>query len=334
MHLIGNMVFLWLSGCLLEQARGKIAVLATYLLGGCAAVGVFWALNAQSPIALVGASGSISALMGALTVVYGMRKIKVFLALGFYFNYFRMPAIALLPFWIGNELYQNIQYGDSSNVAYMAHFGGLLGGAMLGLAVKKMTSEIPVRSEDSPTLDPAEELLQSAILHMRQLEFEPARELLGQAIRISPHHLHAHRQMFILDKSVGKPEKLSHSGGLLLRMLINQNENNEAISVYEDLRALQVVLHDPEVLCALFPTLIATTRLDLAEEIATKMVREHLNHPALPALLLQFGHKLDEAGNHAKAAQCMRFLITRLPHAEESAHARQALETLTARQAT
>jgi membrane associated rhomboid family serine protease len=328
MHLLGNMVFLWLSGCLLEQARGRIAVLTTYLLGGCAAAGAFWALNAQGLIALVGASGSISALMGALTVAYGMRKIKVFLALGFYFNYFRMPAIALLPFWIGNELYQHMQYGDSSNVAYMAHFGGLLGGAILGLAVKKLSPEIPHRSDDTPVADPAQELLQSAIQHIRQLEFGPAREMLEEAIRISPNHLHAHRQLYILDKSVGNPEKLRQSGETLLRMLAGQNENNEAINVYEELRSREVKLHDPDILCALFPALMTASRLDLAEEIATKMAREHLGHPALPALLLQFGHKLNETGHHAKAAQCMRFLVTRLPHAEESGYARQELEAM------
>ena len=76
---------------------------------------------------------------------------------------------------------------------------------------------------------------------------------------------------------------------------------------------------------------MAASRLDLAEEIATKMAREHLNHPALPTMLIQLGHKLDQAGHHAKALQCMRFLITRLPHAEESTHARQALEAMTAR---
>lgn len=332
MHLLGNMVFLWLSGCLLEQARGKIAVLAIYLLGGCAAAGVFWGLNTQGLIALVGASGSISALMGALTVVYGMRKIKVFLALGFYFNYFRMPAIALLPFWIGNELYQNIQHGESSNVAYMAHFGGLLGGALLGLAAKTLRPEIPTPSDDTPAADPAEELLQSAIQHMRQLEFGAARELLQEAIRISPHHLHAYRQLHILEKSVGNPEKIRHSGGMLLRMLAGRNEYNEAVSIYEDLRSQEVILDDPEVLSTLFPALMAASRLDLAEEIATKMAREHLNHPALPTMLIQLGHKLDQAGHHAKALQCKRFLITRLPHAEESTHARQALEAMTARQ--
>ena len=136
-HLLGNMIFLWLAGCLLEQGCGALVLALVYLGGGLCAAGLFLGtLPGQTISTLVGASGSIAGIMGAITTLYGMQRIKIFLMLGFYFNYLRVPAMLLLPLWIGYELFNNLQYGETNNVAYMAHVGGLLGGAAIGFVLR------------------------------------------------------------------------------------------------------------------------------------------------------------------------------------------------------
>ena len=99
-----------------EMGCGRLMFAATYLVTGFCASGLFWAIYPNSVIPLVGASGSIAGLMGAFAVLYGRKQVKIFYSLGFYFNYRTVPAIILLPFWVGQEFYQ-LFFGGMSNVA-------------------------------------------------------------------------------------------------------------------------------------------------------------------------------------------------------------------------
>ncbi len=146
-HLIGNMVFLFLIGFAVETALGSLLYLAFYLLTGLCAVLLFWALNADSTIPLVGASGCVAGLMGLYSALFGLRKIRFFYSLLFYFGYASAPAIILLPAWVLNELYQ-LYSGADSHVAYVAHIGGLLGGGLLGLVVKRFEGKVDTRYLD------------------------------------------------------------------------------------------------------------------------------------------------------------------------------------------
>ncbi len=101
MHLVGNMVFLWLVGCVLELGCGRVFYAGLYLLTGVASVGLYQLIYMDSVVPLIGASGAISGLMGAYTLLYGKRKIKIFYSLGVYFNYTKIYAIVLLPVVVG-----------------------------------------------------------------------------------------------------------------------------------------------------------------------------------------------------------------------------------------
>lgn len=129
-HIIGNLVFLFLLGFTVEKALGPGKYLLAYLLCGALSGLVFTAFSVGSPIPLVGASGSISGLMGMYVAIYGLQKIRFFYFVGVYFNYFRAPALALLPVWLGKEIY-DYWFAGATGIAYMAHAGGLLAGAGL-----------------------------------------------------------------------------------------------------------------------------------------------------------------------------------------------------------
>jgi len=86
-HLIGNMIFLWLVGCILELAGRRLVYALICLLTGMVSALVYGLVYQGSTIPLVGASGAISGIIGAYTVLFGMRKVKIFFSLGFYFQH-------------------------------------------------------------------------------------------------------------------------------------------------------------------------------------------------------------------------------------------------------
>lgn len=147
-HLLGNMLFLFLFGFSVELALGRGTYLAFYLLG---AVGgsllAGWAYAGHGSYGL-GASGAVSALMGMYAVMYRLRRVRFFYQLFFYFNYVTAPALLLLPAWIANELLQHWLSGKG--VAYMAHLGGLISGALLmalAMLLRKKPLEVPVTQD-------------------------------------------------------------------------------------------------------------------------------------------------------------------------------------------
>ncbi|HLV77693.1 MAG TPA: rhomboid family intramembrane serine protease [Marinobacter sp.] len=143
-HIIGNLLFLFLLGFTVERALGPGKYLIAYLVCGAVSGLVFTAFSLGSQIPLVGASGSISGLMGMYVAIYGLQRIRFFYFIGVYFNYFRAPAIAMLPVWLGKEIY-DYWFAGATGIAYMAHAGGLVAGAglvwLLGKSWLQVTEE-------------------------------------------------------------------------------------------------------------------------------------------------------------------------------------------------
>ncbi|NBB92785.1 MAG: rhomboid family intramembrane serine protease [Gammaproteobacteria bacterium] len=159
-HLLGNMLFLVVLGLLLEPALGAGRYLPAYLLGGLGAAGVSLGIHWGEVGGMVGASGAIACLMGLMAVVYGTRRIRFFYWFFVYFDYVRAPALVLLPLWLGWEVLAFF-IDEGSNVAYDAHIGGIVAGALLGLLLVK-TGQVRSAWLDSVEADDrAGELLHS-----------------------------------------------------------------------------------------------------------------------------------------------------------------------------
>lgn len=139
-HLLGNMVMLVLIGMLVEQAVGMWPTMMFYLLGGLGSVFFEMPFHGNAWVGSLGASGAIAALMGASAVLYGMRKVRFFYHVVFYFDFIVLPAIVVLPVWIINEIWQWMLLHNVSNVAYFAHVGGLVVGALLAFAFKRVNA--------------------------------------------------------------------------------------------------------------------------------------------------------------------------------------------------
>ncbi|NDZ15166.1 rhomboid family intramembrane serine protease [Variovorax sp. WS11] len=183
-HLLGNMLFLFLFGFSVELALGRSLYLGFYLLGAAGASALAaWAYAGQGGYGL-GASGAVSALMGMYAVMYRLRRIRFFYQLFFYFNYVTAPALILLPAWIANELLQHLVGGKG--IAYMAHLGGLLTGALLmAIAMRWRRLRLPeAPAEKAP--DPFEQHVTAARRLAGEMKFEQACTQWRAAAKLRP----------------------------------------------------------------------------------------------------------------------------------------------------
>jgi membrane associated rhomboid family serine protease len=135
-HLLGNMWFLWLAGFVLEDAWGYWLYTAFYLIAGAAAIQFYAWTNPGGINACYGASGAVSALMGACLVRFPKMKIEVAWLLFLRFGSFKARAYWLLPLWLLSEILYGTLYGNVGGVAHWAHVGGFLFGAVAAVAIQ------------------------------------------------------------------------------------------------------------------------------------------------------------------------------------------------------
>jgi membrane associated rhomboid family serine protease len=131
-HIIGNMVFLWAFGPEIEDVMNPLRYLVFYLAGGVAAMAAQVALNPGSAVPNLGASGAIAAVMGAFMVTYPRDKIRTLLIIFLFVEITFIPASLLIGLWFLSQLLNAgaVAMVQTGGVAYMAHVGGFVFGAV------------------------------------------------------------------------------------------------------------------------------------------------------------------------------------------------------------
>ena len=134
LHLLGNMLYLWIFGNNIEDRLGRIRFLAFYLAGGVAAALAQVLIDPSSTIPMIGASGAIAATLGAYLELYPRARITTLVFLGFFYQLINVPAIVVLGFWFVLQLLDGLaSLGAASaggGVAFFAHIGGFVTGAL------------------------------------------------------------------------------------------------------------------------------------------------------------------------------------------------------------
>lgn len=138
-HLLGNMLFLWIYGDNVEHRLGRLGFLTAYVVTGVAATLTF-GLFAKDPMApLIGASGAISGILGIYFVLFPKNRIKIFVFLfPFLVTVWHVPARIFLAIYLVVDNLLPFILGSESGVAYGAHIGGFVAGAVIGLFVAKV----------------------------------------------------------------------------------------------------------------------------------------------------------------------------------------------------
>src|SRR5215207_2452526 len=130
-HLIGNMWFLWVFGNNVEDSMGHFRYLFFYLLCGLAAAASQTLVNPASAIPMVGASGAISGVMGAYVVLYPRVRVHMLVILGIFITRIVVPAYLMLGYWFLLQLVGGGLATGEGGVAFWAHAGGFVTGAVL-----------------------------------------------------------------------------------------------------------------------------------------------------------------------------------------------------------
>ena len=149
LHLAGNMLFLWIFGANVEDSMGHAKFVLFYLLGGVAALALQTAVDPNSTVPTIGASGAIAGVLGGYILLYPRARILTLIFIILFFTVIELPATLVLGFWFATQIVFGAAdlanpTGGGGGVAYFAHIGGFVFGlAMIRLFATKVKSVPP-----------------------------------------------------------------------------------------------------------------------------------------------------------------------------------------------
>ena len=140
LHILGNMLYLWIFGNNVEDRLGRIPFLVFYLVGGITAALTQVVIDPHSTVPLVGASGAIAAALGVYLVLFPGARILSLVFLGFFYQLLEVPALIILGFWFVLQLISGAAALGATTaqggVAFFAHIGGFALGVVVGLLLR------------------------------------------------------------------------------------------------------------------------------------------------------------------------------------------------------
>ncbi len=151
LHIIGNMLFLWVFGNNVEDSMGRLRFIAFYLLAGLVAVYAQSLIDTQSTVPTIGASGAVAGVLGGYILLHPRARVVTLVFIVFFVTLIEIPAMILLGIWAALQFIPALgQVGaaevSGEGIAYLAHVGGFL----FGLAMIKLFTAR--RNESGPTL--------------------------------------------------------------------------------------------------------------------------------------------------------------------------------------
>jgi membrane associated rhomboid family serine protease len=148
LHLGGNMLFLWIFGNNVEDSMGPVKFVIFYLLGGLAAAALQIAIDPDSQIPNLGASGAVAGVLGGYLLLFPRARVITVIFIVFFFTIVELPALLILGFWFVQQVlfgyFDLNSAGEGGGVAYFAHIGGFAFGL---LAIKLFADDRKRRAQ-------------------------------------------------------------------------------------------------------------------------------------------------------------------------------------------
>jgi membrane associated rhomboid family serine protease len=234
LHLVGNMLFFFVTGPFLEDAFGRLLFLFLYLSSGFVAAQVHASMNPASILPMVGASGAIAGVMGAFLIRLARRRIRFFwvplppLPIGS--RQVSIPAFVFLPLWFALQLLLASLMGGDGGVAFGAHIGGFLWGVLLAIVVAATGIErrwIHPAIEAQIGYRPNEELVR-AVEETQRGNVEGARRATGRLLARNPRDVDARRLAYEIALEEREAEGIALHATRLLDSYIDSGEKDLA----------------------------------------------------------------------------------------------------------
>ncbi len=241
LHLLFNMLFLWLCGGNIEDLWGRIVFPIFYLTGGAAATLMHAGMFPESHVPLVGASGAIAALMGALMI--RLYNTRIYFWYFFFFGFrmksgtFKAPAYVMLPLWLLQQLFEAYKGAHMASggggVAFWAHIGGFLFGAAIALAFRFTGFEENVLA---PALDRKTDLVDgdysAGSRKLREGDVDGAVMDLRKALLKNPDNALAHGELSQAYFQQGKERAGNLELARAVRLHLSRDDAESAIETY------------------------------------------------------------------------------------------------------
>jgi membrane associated rhomboid family serine protease len=138
LHLLGNLAYLWVFGLKVEQSLGPFGMLLIFLLGGALANVIVALRLPQLETPIIGASGAVSAVVGAYLGLFPRRRIGLFLPLGLYLQFARLPALLVIGSWFTLQLLYTAFGPINAAVAWWTHLAGFALGLSFALVTRAL----------------------------------------------------------------------------------------------------------------------------------------------------------------------------------------------------
>ncbi len=139
LHLLGNMLYLWIFGNNIEDAVGHLRFVLFYLVCGLAAAAAQIVVHPDSTIPMIGASGAVSGVLGAYLLLFPRARVLVLVPIWIFIRFVRVPAVILLVIWFAIQILSGWASPgtETGGIAFWAHIGGFVAGAVLILFFRK-----------------------------------------------------------------------------------------------------------------------------------------------------------------------------------------------------
>jgi membrane associated rhomboid family serine protease len=243
LHLLGNMLFLYVGGAYVEDVYGKALYTGSYLLAGIAATLGHYLASPQSSVPIVGASGAIAGIMGIILVRLARAKIRfLFLPIVFLPNVrilLSLPAFVVLPLWLLEQLWYAGQTSVEGGVAWWAHVAGFMFGCVLAAIVRlgRIEERWLGRSQEA---DEGRRSLDHAAAARQAGDFARAHLDLSRAVSAEPESVDAWREAYELALDERNASEVARILARLLELLPQQDEATRAMSLLDDGRWAEI----------------------------------------------------------------------------------------------
>ncbi|MFO0601807.1 MAG: rhomboid family intramembrane serine protease [Polyangiales bacterium] len=336
MHLLGNLLFLYIVGLNLEDRWGRWRFLAFYLAGAVVSALAFRAVHPGDGRPLVGASGAIAAAMGAFTLCYATTRIRFFYAYWLFlrprWGSFTAAAWVALPLWFAQQLLSAFfEASGGSAVAYSAHVGGFAMGALTALVLRKtgLDQRFDAEGEAAVTTFREEPEFVDASTAADRGDRAAAERSLDALLAKKPDHHEGRVLALRLASDARDATRVQTHLAPALESLAARKEFAAVSQVWVEVRRHNpgLVPDERSVRCVL----TAARRHDAPGALvdAVQMALKH--HPrldAIPGALWACADALDKAGRHDEARKALERIVGTYPDDPFAARARDRLGAL------
>jgi len=321
MHLVGNMLFLWIFGSLIEDALRPWGLAALYLGGGVMAalahIGIAATLGHDVDRPMVGASGAVAAIMGLFMLRFYKTRVEIFYLFWYRWGTFWVQAVWALLYWIALEIFSGVLdaavFGGNGGVAHWAHVGGFVAGAIAAPFLGSISAAKKEYFSDDP---------ETNVEYVRRNEEVGAAE---RVLRADPGNAYHMRRLAQALSHAGEYGRATEVYQRCVYRFATRNMMGQAAEVF-----LEMIDHDDS--AALTPELqlklarqLEADHLPQAIAAYRTLAGSNVVRPEVEYALLRLSVLYDQKMNKPhEALRCLTEFLRRYPQSEWIAQARQA----------